>query len=377
MVLHTPWNRNLGAASVQMELADHLTAMGHSVDHLSADQLVRRGDASRIGRLVGPSFGTRAVPVVRRRADAYDVIDAHQGNLPVPKRDLGFRGLLVTRSSGLVPFYADFARSIRARWPDEPRGNRFAERLRERSSRAFEQDTRRTFEHADLINVPNADEAAWLTEEGYGDKTVVIHNGIPDWLLDETPGEPDAPEVSVIGSWDVRKGKRDWPGIIDAVRNDVPDARFVFLGTGRSTEDVGRDLGADRMKAVKVIASYRPRDLPDLIRGSSVGALPTYIEGFGIGLVEQMAMGVPSVAYDVPGPRETLGRLDATLLVEPGRPDRLAAEVVRVLRMPREERRALQDRARRLASTFAWGRIAQQTLSTYQAALDSLDGTSR
>ena len=99
------------------------------------------------------------------------------------------------------------------------------------------------------------------------------------------------------------------------------------------------------------------------------GALPSYIEGLGIGVLEKLAAGIPSVCYDVPGPRETVGRVDRRLLVPPGDVEAFAARLLEVLTLGDDEYSALSRRCRAVAAQFSWRLIGEETLSDYRACL--------
>jgi hypothetical protein len=183
MVMHMPASRELGGARVQLELADELRASGCEVRILDRNEILGGRRRGRFG--VSPSeFAAQAVRRVRKVAQDYDIIDAHQGNLPVSKRRLGFDGLMVTRSVGLVPFYTEFARSTRRSWPETSNGRVLGRPLRRwRSARTLRQALA-TLRSCDLIIVPNADERAYLTDQlGLGQRTVVLPLGIAEERL--------------------------------------------------------------------------------------------------------------------------------------------------------------------------------------------------
>jgi glycosyltransferase involved in cell wall biosynthesis len=373
MVAHTPWDLRLGAPSVQMHIAEHLRALGHHVDFLGSAEVVPRPPQTRIGQLLVPSFGRRAVPAVRARAQEYDVIDAHQGNLPVQRSDLGFDGVLVTRSAGLTHAYRRFLDSIPQRWESAPPTNRWAAPVRRRKARTEMRHAEASFRASDLILVPNAAEAEELAAMGFGAVTRVVANGIPDELLHRAAADRGADagraserRVSVIATWDLRKGRLDWPRILAAVRSRVPEATFTFLGTGVAEERVLADLG--HPEGVHVVPTYDPTTLPDLLAGTKAGALASYVEGFGLGLVEQMACGVPSVAYDVPGPRHTIGALDRDFLVPVGDVTAFADQLVRLLTMDTHTFAGLARRARDAATHYRYSAIAAETLQAYRSA---------
>src|SRR5205823_6602478 len=139
-------------------------------------------------------------------------------------------------------------------------------------------------------------------------------------------------EICFLGMWSVRKGSRDWPEIIRAILNVVPDARFAFLGTISDEQTVLRDLQLSSRASTRCVISYEPQELPNLIAECAVGLFPSYIEGFGISVIEQLAAGIPTIAYDVPGPHH-ISWNDREFLVPAGDTKSLASRAIETLRM--------------------------------------------
>ncbi len=370
-----PWDRNLGAPRVQLELAEELSRRGHHVDKFDVGDAFPGRPRSRLRELIGPSFAARAARFVREVGSGYDVIDAQQGNLPYTKDTLGFRGLLVARSCGLYRFYRDFERESRRRWPNHQGSvaGRIARRL---TSLREESRERESLERADLINLLNPDELRFVTEQlGLGDKCVVLPNGIDEVRAERlrsaaaSPGERlAAQEIAFIGHWSPRKGALDWADIAGRVCRDAPGVRFSFFGTGESEERVRHDLGPIPSH-VRVVPRFETSELPVLLENTTVGALPSYIEGFGLGVLEKLAARIPSVAYDVPGPRETLGKVDRSLLTPRGDTDAFARRIVRILRCSEREYGDLAERCDQVAAAYSWSQITDATLDAYAARL--------
>src|SRR5207253_1659279 len=106
--------------------------------------------------------------------------------------------------------------------------------------------------------------------------------------------------VAFVGWWHVRKGARDWPAIYRAIKEAVPEARFLFLGTSVSEQAVRNELHAGDDRSVSVVPEFSSAKLPEYLQAATVGAFPSYIEGFGFSVLETLAAGAPTVAYDVP-----------------------------------------------------------------------------
>ncbi|TML00100.1 MAG: glycosyltransferase family 4 protein [Actinobacteria bacterium] len=380
MVMHLPALMELGGARVQLELAEILRAHGCEVRVLDRREIL--GD--RRPGLLGISLAAFAAPAVRRvrtLACDYDVVDAHQGNLPVTKRQLGFEGLMVTRSVGLAPLYADFEREARRRWPQVRTGHLVARPIHRWRERRFLHHVTRTLELCDLAIVPNQDEREYVDAHlSMGEKTVVRPLGISQRQLEQMRGvlpadADEPPRVAFIGFWAPRKGSQDWPEIVARVREAVPRAAFSFLGTGSGGEEIVEALGVGR-DAVRVVPSYQTEELAHLLDGVRAGALPSYIEGLGIGVLEKLAAGIPSICYDVPGPRETVGRVDRRLLVPAGDVEAFAARLVEILTLQEDAYRALSQRCREVAGQFSWRLIGEATLSDYRASLAKMNNRS-
>ena len=377
MVMHLPASLELGGARVQLELADVLREHGCEVEVLDRAAILGGRRGGRLG--VSPdAFAAAATRRVRSIAADFDVIDAHQGNLPVSKRRLGFEGLLVARSVGLAPLYDAFVREAQARWPGSTNARLLARPLRRWRKRRFARHVKRTFRLSDLIIVPNADEKAYLTRElRAGEKTAVLPLGLSEARLREldalSMGRASAgPRVAFIGDWNARKGSHDWPDILARVRAARPDASFAFLGTHVDREALADELGVTDEQSLQVVPSYGSEELGGLLEGVRAGALPSYIEGLGLGVLEKMAAGIPSVCYDVPGPRETIGRVDRSLLVRAGDTAAFAARLVELLALDDGAYRELSRRCRTVAEAFSWRLVGRDTLSAYRERLRML-----
>jgi glycosyltransferase involved in cell wall biosynthesis len=376
LVMHMPWDRNLGGPRVQIELADEFLARGHSVEKFDFFDAFPEGRGKLASTLAPRAFCARARDYIRSNSARFDVVDAHHGNLPFGKQELGFDGLLVARSGGLHFFYRDFEQFAREKWPARSRGRVIGRLLRR--WQAFREGSTylKSLEHADLVVVQNADERVYVTEVlGLGHKTILAPCGLSDDQAALLAANADRPsrlgekEIAFIGQWGLRKGRADWGRIVRRIREVVPDARFIFLGTGCEAERVIDDLDLGTGDGVRVVPRYDSDELPGCLAGATLGAFPSYIEGFGIGVLEMLASGLPTVAYDVPGPRETLNRIDPSLLVPVGDAEALAERIADLLRLSSTDYAELVQRCLAVTKGLRWSDIAAETLSAYTSAL--------
>lgn len=366
MVLDLPLVRTLGAARVQMELGEALSALGHEVDFLSALDVYPRGRGSEL-RVLLSSFARSAVPELRRRARTYDVIDALESCVTATKSALGFDGVLVARSMGLSAAYARWQRDAKRQWP-ELRGRpvgRLPRRLQLRYALA---QARRSIRQADGVIVPNQAEHDELAAEVGPTRVCLLPFGLPDAQRvalaqagrQRAVGTPW--HVAFLGTWDARKGKFDLPAVIGHIRHRSPECRFTLLGTRVPAARVLTDLAIPPGAGVEVVPTFTPDELPDLLATVTAAVFPSRIEGFGFAVLEQLAAGIPVIAYDVPGPRDILAPLDPRFLVAPGDTASLAARVLDAL----AGRLASPAQCIAHAGHYRWAELAAATIAAYQ-----------
>ncbi len=379
MVLHMPWNRNLGGARVQLELAEEFQSLGHKVEKFDFNDAFPQYKPSPWAEFTRLNFSVKAKAFVQANAHRFDIIDAHQGNLPFTKKELGFKGLLVARSVGLYALYDEFSKQENPKRPPQKIKTRLGNLLRlwkyKRDNFLYSYSLRT----CDLINLPNYDELTYVRDVmGLGEKCRVFPFGLSQqrqiaFAQAIQPAEVRLAnkQVAFIGSWGPRKGSQDWAEIIKHVKAEVPEASFLFLGTGFDTQKVLDDLNLPNCDWVQVVPDYDSDNLPKLLSKATVGAFPSYIEGFGFAVLEKLACGLPTVAYDVPGPREMLKYLDQSLMTPPGDIQKFSKQLVRLLNLKIYDYSQVSQKCIQVASNFSWVEIAKSTLYTYCKFLET------
>jgi glycosyltransferase involved in cell wall biosynthesis len=379
-IVNLPWDPRLGAVRVWLELSEQWKKTGHKIDKYCLDDPFPNPTTGRARYAWRQAvFAYRAARFVRKNADKFDIIDCLIGTLPFSKRSLGFRGLLVGRSIGLYLDYEKFIQSSRERWPDQPRGKFSGRILYGFTSWLLRRNADRALRHCDLFNVPNEEEKRSLERHLIGAPTIVLPYGLNEReraALANAAG-PAATrlarkEICFVGMWGLRKGSRDWPEIVRAISKSVPNARFAFLGTMTDEQTVLRDLNLPRSESIRCLTKYDPKELPNLLAGCAVGLFPSYIEGFGISVIEQLAAGIPTIAYDVPGPRHIFKDAGAQFLVSAGDWKAMSDRALETLRMNESDYSKLSAQSREIAAQFRWEQIAADNIREYRAALERI-----
>jgi len=210
------------------------------------------------------------------------------------------------------------------------------------------------------------------------DKVTVIHPAldttafragvIPRMRLREELGLSD--DSLVIGTnarLEVQKGIDFLLETFRDVQAQEPRAELVIAGHGKQRlilEAQARELGiADKVK----FCGFRS-DIPVVLAGLDLFVLPSRTEGFGVALVEAMAMKLPVIGTRVGGITDILAGETCGVLVEHGDVKGFADAIVKLLQDP-ETRSRLGLAAQKRAQAFSPGFTAECHETLYERLL--------
>jgi glycosyltransferase involved in cell wall biosynthesis len=125
-------------------------------------------------------------------------------------------------------------------------------------------------------------------------------------------------------------------------------------------------IGDDRR--IEVTPRFPADALPDVLANATVGALPSYIEGFGLGVLETLAAGRPCVTYDVPGPRSLAGAVRRDWLTPVAQPMLFGQRLAEIAAEERVRPGRFAEECVRFAESYNWRAVAEATLALYLRA---------
>ena len=180
------------------------------------------------------------------------------------------------------------------------------------------------------------------------DRLQVIPNGVPPPEIPLPDRDAARRELGLDGGFVVTSIGRFIPlkrfdRLVTAVgrlRDRAPDVRLVLIGSGPA-EPALRALAAATGVADRVrFAGRLPHaEVMRHLRASDLFALVSTHEGFSHVLLEAMQAGVPAMATDVGGNRETLEDGGCGRLLASAEPDAIAAAILELSRTPEERAR--------------------------------------
>jgi alpha-1,3-rhamnosyl/mannosyltransferase len=236
--------------------------------------------------------------------------------------------------------------------------------------------------------VPRAAQNAWLILtlsefvrqrvierfEAHPDHVRVVRAGVPALQAPAIPVEELRRRYDLPATWFV------YPAITYPHKNHVavvrafvqvadqhPDVALVLTGRPANAEaDVHHEIARLGLGRVVRRTGRIPRDeVLGLIAGARGLVFPSRYEGFGLPVLEAMALSTPVVAASTTALPEVVG--DAGLLVDPDDIEGWTSAMLELLSGDRAE--ALVERGRRQAAELSW---AAATAATVQAHRDAL-----
>lgn len=231
-----------------------------------------------------------------------------------------------------------------------------------------------------IIAVSDAAKAQLVTREGVRSERVsVVENGV-DWgllaALDHRDGRRrlDALGASsgfTIGcaaSFNSHKGHSHLLQAMAIVRARHPEACLVLLGTGPE-ESVAR-AEAERLGLSRCVHFLGHRaDAHALMAGLDLYVQPSVTEGFGLAVLEAMAMRLPVVVTAVGGMLKTVEPERSGLRVPPADPQAMADAIVMLVK-DRARADALGTAAsERIRRLYSIGRMVESYDEVYRSVL--------
>jgi len=147
------------------------------------------------------------------------------------------------------------------------------------------------------------------------------------------------------------------------VKNGVPDAELWIIGDGHFSKKLMRIA----VEGVRFFGSVSSEERRQLIKKAWVLVNPSVREGFGLNVVEANALGVPCVAYAVPGLRDAVQHGETGILVKSGNVEALA-EAINLVLTNDDLRRKLSESALAYSKSFSWDKVAGEFMNVLKAA---------
>lgn len=165
--------------------------------------------------------------------------------------------------------------------------------------------------------------------------------------------------------------EKDIESLVEAMKvliKETPELRCIIVGEGSQRINLECQIRDAKLEKQVLMTGFR-EDSIACINAGDIFVLPSPAEPFGLVLLEAMAMGKPVVAIRKGGPTEIVVDGATGLLVPEAEPAALI-DAIRVLcNAPRESARLGGAGRIRFEEKFSARRMAEETISVYEIAL--------
>jgi glycosyltransferase involved in cell wall biosynthesis len=196
-----------------------------------------------------------------------------------------------------------------------------------------------------------------LVDLGF-EKVFVVGEGLNFGPLEKLGEKQDSPVMVFTGR--LKRAKRPDHAFeaFKIVRGKIPEAELWIIGNGYFK----KKLMENARGGVKFFEAVSNEERRELVRRAWVLVNPSVREGFGLNVIEANALGVPCVAYDVPGLRDSIKDGQTGILVKSGNVEALAEATLLVL-TEHDFRRKLSENALDYSKSFSWDRVADEFIN--------------
>lgn len=358
---------DIGGAQIHVrDLSRALRAAGHDaivlagMDGVLADELRARGvpyyPLRHLGREVGPLADARCLSELRQKLRELqpDLISTHSTKA-------GFLGRIAGKTLNIPTLFTAHGWGFTEGRPPLQAAGFWAV---ERATATWA---------ARIITVCESDRAAALRARvASSDRLVTIHNAMPDVdnALRARPGRSPARLVMVarLSRW------KDQPTVLQALAGlkDL-DWQLDLVGDGPLREQLeGLVHRLDLTSRVNFLG-FR-RDVPERIAEAQVFLLISKWEGFPRSILEAMRAGLPVIASDVGGVRESVVDGTTGFVIPRGDDARLREGLRRLITSSELRVRMGQAGRARYEEMFTFDRLVERTTQVYETVLKGNNG---
>ncbi len=170
--------------------------------------------------------------------------------------------------------------------------------------------------------------------------------------------QPGTPVIGTVG--DLWKNQIEFLDVLLLIRKSLPEARFALVASEKGTEqtDLFKQRAADLglTEAVLWTGRLSKEDMLSFYADIDLAVSTHRNEGFGIWVLEALAMGTPVVSVNAGGIRDSLEGCPAGVLVDGGHAE-MAQEAIKILNDPLLRARMSEAGPRWTAARFSRERM--------------------
>ncbi|WP_154806953.1 exopolysaccharide biosynthesis glycosyltransferase VpsI, partial [Vibrio cholerae] len=249
-------------------------------------------------------------------------------------------------------------------------GAEFRDFYRDECNRDQQRHIRHTFALADHVLVLSTQWLAWLQEViGRTQGVSVLYNAVPSLALDRHLAQPG--RIAFLGRLGTRKGVGDLIQAFALVKQRCPEAQLYLAGDGEieTYQAMAEQLGLNG--SVHCLGWIAGEAKLKLLTQTDIYCLPSYNEGFPMGVIEAMSAGIPVVASRAGGIPDAISDGEQGRLIEAGDVVALAQALGDLIEQRAENQRIATAAKQKFAENFSLQAVIPRLQTLYDELLKS------
>lgn len=148
-----------------------------------------------------------------------------------------------------------------------------------------------------------------------------------------------------------------------------PELKLVLAGNaGNEYEAIKEIISTNKLEEEILLPGYIDEEnLPSIIKMSEAFLFPTLYEGFGLPILQSMAVGTPVVTSDIEPHRSVAG--GAAALANPHNPENIAQQIGKIIKDP-SFADELTEKGFKRVGNFSWKNTAVKTLAVIGRSIE-------
>lgn len=173
---------------------------------------------------------------------------------------------------------------------------------------------------------------------------------------------------SFIGRINTDKGFFELLSAYESLKKEIPEAALLLIG---EFEEGFLENSPNLKEEDNIIVTGWTNEVPKYISASDVLVHPSHREGFSMVIQQAMAMGIPVITTDIPGPSEVIENKVTGLLIPPKEADSLCQAMIWMAQNKQERQKMGVAGFTRCQQLFSRERMLNLTLQDRENILKS------
>lgn len=214
-----------------------------------------------------------------------------------------------------------------------------------------------------------------LIKNGVSEKKIkIIYCGVDFTEIGNINHDGKKYDICAVGRLLAYKRFDDLIRVVSILKIDFPRISLCIVGQGperKKLEVLVKELNlGNHVTFLGYLPSHK--DVLEIMASSCIFCLPSQAEGFGISVIEAMALGVPAVVSNIPALVEVTDNGQGGLLFETGNATDLSDKIKILLSNDKIYQNKVKE-AKQLAAKYNWEKIAEETKNVYLEILKKYD----